>query len=686
MSKESRLAPSSAARGASSPAAAPNTALPQSRPAPAFRTDINGLRAWAVLAVILYHFHVGGFSGGFVGVDIFFVISGFLMTGIIVGGAEPAAFSLLSFYLARARRIVPPLLVLCAVLLSLGWLFLLPVDYKTLGASAVYSLSFLSNMKFWQDAGYFDAESHEKWLLHTWSLSVEWQFYLILPLIVMAVWRLNRGRGAVALTLACLLLASLGLSVALTADRPSTAFYLLPSRAWEMLAGGMVYLAQGRFTLSARQRTVLESLGLAAILGAVVWLDAASSWPGSLALIPVLGTMVVVAAARPSSPWTGGGLVQWFGTRSYSLYLWHWPIVVALVFLDRQRQMPAIVLGLALTLLLGEASYRWIERPSQRWLVARSKLGATLAILAGVAAVAAFGSAIRMQGGMAGRFSPASELLSVGTLNKNPRLEECGSASGASSPSCIWGGKRIDAVLIGDSHGSATVSGLAAAIADPKQGGVMEWTYSGCPTLFGVQFVGAAGASRRCGNFLDWVALRVAAVPKDVPLVIVNRTTHYAIGYNEPWEKDANSNVPRVYFSTVYPQATEAYRAEFARHLIDSACSLAKEHTVYLVRPIPEMGVNVPKQSRRMLWDKSAGGVSISLADYHRRHDFVWAAQDAAQARCAVRILDPLPYLCRDGRCHGIKDGQALYYDDDHLSEYGNKQLVPMFRRVFAGN
>lgn len=161
---------------------------------PNFRADINGLRAWAVAAVIFYHFGIPGFSGGFVGVDVFFVISGFLMTGIVVKGLERGNFSLMGFYMARGRRIVPALVAVCAVLLAMGWWVLLPPDYKMLGSHAVYSLAFLSNVEFWQEAGYFDVASHEKWLLHTWSLSVEWQFYLILPVVLWVVWRLKPGR------------------------------------------------------------------------------------------------------------------------------------------------------------------------------------------------------------------------------------------------------------------------------------------------------------------------------------------------------------------------------------------------------------------------------------------------------------------------------------------------------------
>ena len=153
-----------------------------------FRKDINGLRAYAVLVVVLYHFGVLGFSGGFVGVDIFFVISGFLMTKIIYSGLNKENFSLLQFYYSRAKRIIPTLIILCLTLLSIGWYLLPAMDYRALGIHSVSALVFLSNFKFWKESGYFDTSSHENLLLHTWSLSVEWQFYIVLPLIFILVW------------------------------------------------------------------------------------------------------------------------------------------------------------------------------------------------------------------------------------------------------------------------------------------------------------------------------------------------------------------------------------------------------------------------------------------------------------------------------------------------------------------
>ena len=202
-----------------------------------FREDINGLRALAVVVVVLYHFGIPGFTGGFIGVDVFFVISGFLMTRIIITSMEKGNFSILSFYIARAKRILPALLFLCFILMILGWFFLPSIEYDNLAIHVISAIYFLSNIKFWREAGYFDVSSHEKWLLHTWSLSVEWQFYLLLPLFIVLFWRYFGAKG-VAISLLVAGVCSLLLSSLLVNFSSSAAFYLLPTRGWEMLAGG----------------------------------------------------------------------------------------------------------------------------------------------------------------------------------------------------------------------------------------------------------------------------------------------------------------------------------------------------------------------------------------------------------------------------------------------------------------
>nr|WP_315427322.1 acyltransferase family protein [uncultured Albidiferax sp.] len=646
-----------------------------------FRTDINGLRAWAVVAVILYHFGVPGFDGGFVGVDIFFVISGLLMTGIVVTGLERGKFSVWAFYMARARRIVPALVVLCAVLLALGWWLLTPTDYKLLGAHTVAALAFVSNMKFWLEAGYFDASSHEKWLLHTWSLAVEWQFYLLLPLVLLLVWKWRPGRGPVTLVVLVGLLVSYGLSVALTPTKPTGTFFLLPTRAWEMLAGGLVYLLAYRVRLSTAQRRALEAAGLVLAIASIIGFDATTAWPGWRAMLPVLAAVMVLLAARTDSVWTGHPIAQWLGTRSYSLYLWHWPMVVALVYLDAQEAPWMVAAALTITLLLGHLSFQWVESTARSRFSKFSVKRGAIALVSVTAFVATAGYAIQWKQGVLGRLSKDIEIVSQESLDKNPRREACHISSGVVSPSCLYGGKELQAIVLGDSHADALVSAVASAVQKPG-GGVMEWAYSSCPTLFGVQPVaGLKGSNYHCDKFLDWASNQLTKISKEIPLIIINRTSVAAFGPNEKGES-TGINIPLVYFTKIYKTPEPEFLKEFSEKLISTTCRLAKDRTVYLVRPIPEMGINVPNTARAMVWGVHKN-VSISLAEYHQRHAVIWAAQDAAHDQCGVRILDPLPYLCWDGVCHGSKDGRPMYYDDDHLSEFGNRLLTPMFSQVF---
>lgn len=648
-----------------------------------FRRDINSLRALAVAAVVLFHFGVPGFSGGFVGVDVFFVISGFLMTGIVVKGLEQGSFSPMGFYMARARRIVPALVFLCAVLLSVGWFVLLPPDYKTLSTHSVYSLTFLSNIEFWLEAGYFDMASHEKWLLHTWSLSVEWQFYLILPVALGLVWKLKPGRQGQVVIVICALVASLAASASTTEAYPSASFFLLHTRAWEMLCGGLVFLQVPTQKLSITHRRWLEAIGLLLIVLSISIFSKDSVWPGWRASVPVLGVMLVLVANHPS-PWTGNEVAQWIGDRSYSLYLWHWPIYVALVYVDLQDQYWAIVGGIVVTLLLGHLSYLCIENPARRTLKTR-RIAVASALLAATAfAVAIPAVAVWGQLGVAGRFPQSVELAAKEGANKKPRRDYCFTKSGTVSPSCMYGGDHLRAILIGDSHADAVTTALAAAVSDPRDG-VMDWTYVSCLTAFGVKNLSPSfKAGENCDGFLQWAVKKLEGLPRTVPLVIVNRTSVYALGHNEAWENDANK--PLIYFSQPFTTTSPAFLAEFSQRVTSTACLLAKNRTVYLVRPIPEMGVDVPKAMSRPAAFGFSKTVSIPLADYHKRHAVVWAAQDAAHKLCGVKILDPLPYLCREGHCYGSKQGRPLYYDDDHLSEFGNKLLVPMFAEVFRSN
>jgi peptidoglycan/LPS O-acetylase OafA/YrhL len=639
----------------------------------AYRTDINGMRAWAVVAVILFHFGFSGFGGGFVGVDVFFVISGFLMTQIIVGGLEKQSsgggFSLGQFYLARARRIIPALIVLCVVLLFIGWFLLPSADYRVLGKQVRWSIGFFSNAKFFGEAGYFDVASHEKWLLHTWSLSVEWQFYLVLPLMLMAIWKLRPGRQSAAVVLGAAFIASLAMAVIGARTEPAAAFYLLLPRAWEMLAGGLAYLLSNRLSLTERSQRALELLGFALILSSVVFFSSKTVWPGAWALAPVCGAVLVLLAARPASMWTGSFAAQWLGTRSYSLYLWHWPIVVALAYVDVLQNATAVAGGLALTLALGHLSYVLVENPGRRRLGKQRASVAAVSLGLATLMAAAPATAVRSQHGFPGRLPPHVETVFDAATDINPRAKEC-QAHLSMPPECTYGGGKLGAIVIGDSHAASIMRAVENVLPD-KSLHVLDWSMSGCPTVVPAKDIEGEGRpkSPKCPEFVNYALAKQTSLPQDAPIIILNRTSAYLVGANEQKEPG--------------PAHTPEFLADFRTRLIDATCKFAQTRPTYLVRPIPEMKLEVPKLMGRALQMGHEREISISLDEYHQRHALAWAAQDAAAERCGVKILDPLPFLCAEGRCHGAKAGRPLYFDDDHLNEYGAAMLAPMFAEVF---
>jgi peptidoglycan/LPS O-acetylase OafA/YrhL len=323
-----------------------------------FRHDINGLRSIAVLAVVFFHFNPQWLTGGFAGVDVFFVISGYLMTGIIFKGLEKQNLSLLSFYISRAKRIIPALAVLGLFLMIFGWFFLSPLEYKALGKHVTASITFISNLIYWQESGYFAASSHTKWLLHTWSLSVEWQFYIIYPLLLLIASKfvsIKRLRHTI------LFSAIVGFLYCINASYidSNSSFYLLSTRAWEMLVGGIAFLYP--LTIKKNYKIALELSGMSLIIFSYFTFSELDLWPGYLALVPVLGAFLIITANHNQSIITGNVVFQQIGSASYSIYLWHWPIVVGLAYFNLTGPY-IIIMGMIASLLIGFSSYYFIEK------------------------------------------------------------------------------------------------------------------------------------------------------------------------------------------------------------------------------------------------------------------------------------------------------------------------------------
>lgn len=319
------------------------------------RKDINGLRALAVLSVLLFHFNPSFIPGGFVGVDVFFVISGFLMTSIIFRGMESNSFNFISFLKTRAIRIIPALLVTIVITLLAGFIFIEPLSYKIIGEHASSSLLFVSNILYWSESGYFDLDAYNKFLLHTWSLSVEWQFYIIYPLILIVLKRyftLNIIKNLVVLLTIIFFIISIILSV----YQPTFSYFMLPSRAWELMAGGLAYLYP--ITINNRYKKYIETIGVILIVFSFIKINTHDSWPGYLALLPVIGTFLCLCANNEKSI-LSFSVLQKIGLWSYSIYLTHWPIIVFFKKLSISLPFYLYIIGV---LIASFALYELIEK------------------------------------------------------------------------------------------------------------------------------------------------------------------------------------------------------------------------------------------------------------------------------------------------------------------------------------
>ncbi|MFZ6045139.1 acyltransferase family protein [Pseudomonas sp. CR3202] len=360
------------------------------------RNDVQGLRAIAVLAVIIFHANKAWLPGGFIGVDIFLVISGFLITSIILRQREQGRFSVKDFYLGRFRRIVPAYLVLLVAVTAVMAALLTPTDFKFFKKSLNAALYFNSNHYFAGFGDYFAPSAHELPLLHTWSLAVEMQFYLILPLLLALVparlykWLLP--------ALVLLVTAYVGYRLADSGNRQATYFSLL-ARIPEFLVGSCLAVLKPGGISSPRLASVLAWIGLAAVVGSLVWIDESRAFPGWIALLPCLGAVLMIASRHgPVSRFLSTGPMVWIGGLSYSLYLWHWPVLAAIrYYTGRYELQPVELLAFALlTLSLSYLSYRWIERPFRSAGNLRTTLARVLAL--GIVAVPLIATSSKLNG------------------------------------------------------------------------------------------------------------------------------------------------------------------------------------------------------------------------------------------------------------------------------------------------
>lgn len=471
----------------------------------AYRQDINGLRAVAVLAVVLFHFQFGDWtSGGFVGVDIFFVISGYLITGVILRGLDEGSFSLAEFYHRRINRILPALFIVFAACVVGSSLLDFQIEAEETARSLFASSLFVSNVLFYFKNDYFNHQSDSNPLLHTWSLSIEEQFYLLFPLLMLATRRWPaRTRTPM---LAALATASFVWSCWMVETDRAAAFYLMPSRAWELLLGGLLASRATSAPSGRWPSEALSALGFVLVLGSVTLIDTALPFPGAVALAPCLGAACIILGGARTSVGRLLGLapLRYLGLISYSLYLWHWPVLVFYRRIDDPHGIEKIVLPLV-CVALAALSYHVIEQPFRTRR--RSDARMAFAVAAGAITVCATVGVglVLLTSMLHATPAAATSVLSYLRYDMSPKVREgtcflterTGGFRGFRPDECLaWDRKRRNVMLLGDSYAAHLWPGLKKTYPTVN---VLQATASLCkPTL-------PAQGERRCEDLLAYV-------------------------------------------------------------------------------------------------------------------------------------------------------------------------------------
>lgn len=456
-----------------------------SGPTLAYRPDIDGLRSLAVLPVLLAHVNLLGFAGGYVGVDVFFVISGYLITSILVSDMASGRYSIAEFYRRRVLRIFPVLFAVLAVCVVAFSFALVPVELmqfaRSMGATALFS----SNILFYLESDYFDAASHSKPLLHTWSLAIEEQFYIFWPLLLAAIGG-TRRRALIWMT-AAMVLTSFALSVAGLRWDVSATFYLLPTRAWELGVGALLALV-GNPVSRRWANELMGIVGMVLVLGSIWLFDTNTLFPGEAALPTCLGAAMLIASGSHGTL-TGRllslGPIVFIGQISYSLYMWHWPVIVftKIAFMWPDRDLAVQIVQIAASLILAILSWRFIEQPFR---VGASRFRTPRVLWAGVAAIAialVVAAGIFATRGMAWRYTPAQQQLASYLAYDGEQPYRRGTcfqsrANQSLDPECFAvRGNRPIMLLMGDSHGAHLWPGLAA---ENRKYQVVQATMAGC--------------------------------------------------------------------------------------------------------------------------------------------------------------------------------------------------------------
>jgi len=654
-----------------------------------YRPDIDGLRALAVLAVLIFHAFPSALPGGFVGVDIFFVISGYLITSILLKHLNTDKFSLAHFYAQRIKRIFPALIIVLIFCLCVGWIALSSGEYKQLGRYTAGGAAFLNNFLFWRDAGYFDTAASTKPLLHLWSLAIEEQFYLLWPLVLLVTHKLSTIAPQVhskAALLAGIFFASLIYSYQLVGRDLTADFYSPIARVWELIIGAALanwHQKYSTFRFSKQINLLLTVVGIGLLVVSMVFIDQTRAFPGLWALLPTLGTAFIIAAgveAPVNKHWLASRPLVWIGLISYPLYLWHWPLLTfARVF---EGQMPsATVRAMLLLVSVGLAflTYQFIERPvrfpSQNGNSSKNIIRFLCVAMLGLLLA---GYAITRNDGLPFRHyerlnADASSIV-LGA-DRGVLKRACGLPENQSTKFewCLSQNKSVPPrfVVIGDSKGEALYYGLARESKSDE-----NWMMLGSFPTFKLQPSGPS----------DLLNLALTQIERDASI----ETVVLASSYRHLFPTDhVNGFIEKNY------NASEIEQAVNEQNKIIKRLQLANKKVGFVIDnptlPDPSSCIEGEMISlpvlNRLLYRAANPHCKITYTDHlagtKAYQQFI---KHLAERNSELIMFDPVPLLCSipSNTCTYHENNYFLYSYGDHISDYASskiaKQLLPLLR------
>lgn len=642
-----------------------------------YRPDLQGLRAIAVIVVVLSHSGISWFKGGFVGVDVFFVLSGFLITGLLLRELQQTRnIDFLSFYARRLRRLFPALLVMLVGTFLIGGSLLLRVEISELAVSAPFAVSWSSNIYFaFEEIQYFNNLPVQDFFLHTWSLGVEEQFYLLWPALLMLFVIARKRLGVGRLSLRGIMLAgflsafilSFGLSLYWTSQEPRLAFYMMPSRIWQFSLGGMLalWLSDGNTLAglfkdrdSSKLASLVLCLGLVLIVGSTLGLHPRISWPGYWALLPSLGAALVILSgaglsAGKQSPLSVSPLV-WIGDRSYSWYLWHWPLLMIGFALGYKSHALAVAILILLSLLIAALSYRMVELPFWKGKYAsinpRSMMAPFLAIMTLCVALTIFGLRQLPE--------PGTDEDISNILRNYPVIYgmNCDSwYASAKVTACVFGDMQNEkkVVLLGDSITAQWFSMVRALYPEPEWT-IIVLTKSACPMI-----------------------------DEDYFYTVIGRTYEVCSNWRKSVIDYVNKLSPELLFtgsSITYPFSKTQW-IEGSKRLFDR---MPQSGTQVLVIPgTPRLEFDGPLCLARHIYNggKANSAKCMSKGMMQKASSVTAYLQQAAELYPNVYILDLNDLVCPGNKCNALhENGLTVFRDDRHLTDLFVKSQVPLIR------